>query len=175
MATYEANFELDTLYRVADAMASYSSQVDYAASRIEMETRLIESMTQDSVITVETRLKEEEAKLASIRAQLEDAEWHLNNCQHTDDEGNSTGEYEYWTRVVNELIRKEADQEEVVEYVREAYYKVKRLAEDAEMRSIQIRSLTQSYRGKASAQGSAASAAIRHCADAMLEYWNLNL
>ena len=175
MAKYEANFNLDTLYYVAKEMDSYTARQEYTTSRIENETRNVENQTHDAVVSVENRLEEEKRELHNIRVRLHDAEWHLNNCTATDEEGNTTSEYEYWCRVVSSLEEEESAQELVVHRVQEALDEVRRLAEDANSRATQIRSRTQAYRSKCIGIGNTAASAIRYCADGMLDYWNLNL
>ena len=172
MARYDANFNLETLYSVAREMDNFGAQQDYSLSCIESETFYFEQAARESLHTVERRLEKEKCELENLKAQLEDAVWHMDNCQQTDEDGNTTGEYEYWARVVSSLESAVDRQAAVVERVQCARDEVRRLSADLSSRSVQLRSLTHAYSSSASGYGSGAATAIRHCADAMNGYWN---
>lgn len=172
MAKYDANFNMDVLYSVARDMDNFVAEQDSALSDIESETHYFEMVANEALNTARARLEREREKLNQLKDQLDDAIWNLSHCQQTDEEGRTTGEYEYWSRVVHSLENAVAQQEAVVERVEQAFHEVQRLSADLSSKAIQLRSITHSYSSSASCYGAAAADAIKHCAAAMNGYWD---
>ena len=172
MAKYDANFDLDTLYYVAREMDHFDAGQDKTLSDIESETFYFEQVAREAISIVKQILEREILKLKELQSRLEDAIWNLSNCKRTDENGDSTGEYEYWSRVVDSLENDVAKQEEKVERVRSAYDQVQSRAADLFSRAANLRSLIHSYSSAVSSCGAGAATAIKHCAEAMSGYWN---
>lgn len=172
---YDAKFSLDTLYRVAGEMQSFSGTQHSAAMQLSSETRRIENQVRDAVYELQGRLEEEESTLSSLKSQLEDAIYHLNHCTQTEEDGRTTSEYEYWEREVAELEYEVDKQAEIVARVRAALERVKALSEDVIVRVIQVRNLADRISTNVAGKATGASYAIRSCAEKVADYWNLNL
>ncbi len=172
MANYNANFNLETLYYVAREMEHFGAEQDKTLSDIESETFYFEQVAREALSIVKQIFEREILKLKDMQSRLEDARWNLSNCKRTDENGNSTGEYEYWSRVVNSLENDVAKQEEKVEHVKNAYNQVQSRAADLFSKATHLRSLSYSYSSAVSTCGAGAATTIRHCADAMSGYWN---
>lgn len=172
MANYDANFNLEVLYSVADKMEHFGAEQDKTLSDIESETFYFEQVAREALSTVKHILEREILKLEDLQSRLEDARWNLSNCKRTDEKGNSTGEYEYWSREVSSLENAVAKQEEVVERVQNAYNQVQSRVADLLSKAAHLRSLTHSYSSAVSSCGAGAASAIKNCAEAMSGYWN---
>ena len=172
---YDAKFTLETLYRVAGEMQSFSGTQHSTAMQLSSETRYVENQVQDAVYEVQARLKKEQDTLSSLKSQLNDAIYHLNNCRRKDDEGRTTSEYEYWERVVAELEYDVDKQAEVVAHVKAALQKVTALSEKVIARIVQVRNNAERICSNVTGKATGAGYAIRSCAEKVADYWNLNL
>ena len=172
---FDARFTLDTLYDVSRYMQGFVSSQESSTNQLIGETHRVEREAKEAVYSVKNRLETEKAELANLKSQLSTARWELSRCPETNEDGSENSDYEYWSRVVDELECKVDDQEEVVARVESALEEVSSAAEGAIARCQQVISQTQQYRGTVTSKAYSVSQALRRCTDVMQDYWNIKL